>query len=73
MEKDLVGIGIKDSGTLVMMKEKDGVVYDRCFRCGKFFTPGVLDGELQLFCSDECEKADSEYWEEQYNKAFPKR
>lgn len=64
MEKDLIGIGIHgEEGTIVMMKEKDGVVYDRCFHCGKFFSPTIIDMELQLFCSDECEKADSEYWE----------
>lgn len=63
MEKDLVGISINDSETLVMMKEKDGIIYDRCFHCGKFFSPGIVDGELKLFCSDECEKANDACWE----------
>ena len=50
---------------VVMEKRIDGVDYSRCFHCGRFFTPTIIDKELQLFCSDECEKADSKYWEEQ--------
>jgi len=48
----------------LMMKIVNGVSYSRCFHCGRFFTPDIIDGELQLFCSKECEKADEKYWEE---------
>ena len=50
---------------VVMQKLIDGVEYARCFHCGCFFSPTIIDMELQLFCSKRCEKADSEYWQEQ--------
>jgi len=54
---------------VVMQKTVDGIEYSRCFHCGKFFTPTVVNMELQLFCSEECDKASEEYWKEQ-SKAF---
>ena len=53
---------------VVMQKTVGGVEYARCFRCGKFFTPDIIDMELQLFCSDECEKKSDEYWEKIINE-----
>ena len=53
---------------VVMQKTVDGVDYARCFHCGKFFTPTIVNMELQLFCSTECEEADSEYWEKIINQ-----
>jgi len=50
---------------IVMQKTIDGIDYARCFHCGNFFTPTIINMELQLFCSDKCEKADEEYWKEQ--------
>ena len=48
---------------IVMQKTVDGIDYARCFYCGKFFTPTIVNMELQLFCSEECEKKSDEYWE----------
>jgi endogenous inhibitor of DNA gyrase (YacG/DUF329 family) len=48
---------------VVMMKTENGIQYARCFHCGRFFTPTIKDKQLLLFCSDECNKADSEHWE----------
>lgn len=59
MEKDLVSID-----GIVMMKQKDDKIYARCFQCGIFFYPTVIDMELQLFCSEECEKKSDEYWQD---------
>ena len=53
---------------VVMQKTVSGVEYARCFRCGNFFTPDIIDMELQLFCSDECEKKSDEYWEKIINE-----
>jgi len=53
---------------VVMQKRIDGVEYARCFHCGKFFTPGVLDSELQLFCSDECEREWGMLWDKEFKK-----
>jgi len=50
---------------VVMQKTIDGIDYSRCFHCGKFFSPIIVDMELQLFCSKECDKASEEYWAEQ--------
>jgi len=41
---------------VVMQKTIDGVEYARCFQCGKFFTPTIIDMELQLFCSKKNKK-----------------
>ena len=53
---------------VVMEKMIDGVEYARCFHCGKFFTPTIIDMELQLFCSDECEKDHNKMWGEFWAK-----
>ncbi|GAI09364.1 unnamed protein product [marine sediment metagenome] len=48
---------------VIMQKTVDGVEYTRCFHCGIFFSPTIVDMELQLFCSKECKKANDEYWQ----------
>ena len=59
-EKDVVSMSVNDSEEIVMMKNVDGVDYTRCFYCGKLFVETYENQELHLFCSLECEKADSE-------------
>ena len=61
-EKDLLSIypGGSDTG-IVMMKIKNGKLHTRCWWCGRFFPD---DGNLELFCSEECEKANDEYWKD---------
>ena len=54
---------------IVMHKIEDGKEYTRCFQCGKFFTPTIIDMQLQLFCSKECEKASDGYWEKIINES----
>lgn len=61
--------GVMVDGVL-MEKIVEGRHFARCFHCGRFFTPTIIDMELQLFCSDECEKKDNEHWEKLYTKAF---
>ena len=46
---------------VLMMETKEGVDYTRCFHCGKIFKE-TYGGTLHLFCSPECEEADSKYW-----------
>ena len=54
---------------VVMQKTIDGVEHARCFHCGKFFTPTIINMELQLFCSTKCEDADSKHWEKIINES----
>lgn len=54
---------------VVFEKTVDGVDYSRCFHCGKFFAPTIINMELQLFCSSECEDADSKHWEKVINES----
>jgi len=56
--------GVMVDGVL-MEKIVDGRHYARCFQCGRFFTPTIKNNQLLLFCSDECEKASDECWQEQ--------
>jgi len=62
-----------DDGILVdgvlMHKVVGGVSYARCFQCGKFFTPTIIDMQLQLFCSKECEAKSDEYWKKIINES----
>ena len=58
MKKDLVSVD-----GIVMMKQVDDDILYMCFQCGRFYKKGIKDGQLQLFCSDECEKKSDEYWE----------
>jgi len=58
MNKDLVSVD-----GVVMMKQIENEIHYMCFQCGKFYKEGIKDGQLQLFCSKECEKKSDEYWE----------
>ena len=52
---------------VIFQKTVDNKSYSRCFQCGKFFTPDIIDMQLQLFCSKKCEKKSDEYWENVVN------
>lgn len=66
--KEKITDGILVDGVL-MHKIVDGVDYARCFQCGRFFTPTIVNMQLQLFCSKECERKSDEYWEKIINES----